>query len=202
MSQLIVIGYRQQHRASEVLIELRQRDWSWAEDLNHAIVVKRDANDKPRVDLSVDPMTRVDIAWARLWGGLLSLLLADPVTRGMVEAAQAITGDFRPLGSDAAIRDANWWIDEMQLSREFLRRAGAILDPGESALFMLVHSDDPGSVLVRLWRDSAPHHTQSGAGGRLEKSTNGSVFRAYGRRVATSRLVVKINLRLPLRWDS
>jgi hypothetical protein len=34
MSQLIVIGYKQQHRASEVLNELRRRDWNWAVDLN------------------------------------------------------------------------------------------------------------------------------------------------------------------------
>ena len=150
MSQLIVIGYKHQHRASEVLNELRRRDWDSAVDLNHAIVVKRDEKDRPRVDLSVDPMTRVDVAWARLWGGLLSLMLADPVTCGMVEATQGVTGDSRQSSSDAETPHANWWIDEVGLSREFIRSAGAILDPGDSALFMLVQTNDPGRVLMKL----------------------------------------------------
>ena len=55
MSELVIIGFKQPHRASQVLNELRQRDWDWGADLNHAVVVRHDEENRLRVDLSIDP---------------------------------------------------------------------------------------------------------------------------------------------------
>ncbi|MCI0387715.1 MAG: DUF1269 domain-containing protein [Acidobacteria bacterium] len=155
MSELIVIGYKQLHHASEVLNELRRQDWDWVADLDHAVVVRRDEKDRLRVDLSVDPMTREDAVWATLWGTLLSVILAETVSHGMGEAAGSLTNIFSPesrsnSGPDVPAIGLNWWIEEICIPPQFIRSAGAIIEPGYSALLMQIQTDDPIPVLKKL----------------------------------------------------
>jgi hypothetical protein len=39
MSAMIVVAFRDAHRAAEVLVELGRREWDWVADLDHAVVV-------------------------------------------------------------------------------------------------------------------------------------------------------------------
>jgi hypothetical protein len=36
---MIVVAFRDAHRAAEVLVELRRREWDWVADLDHPVVV-------------------------------------------------------------------------------------------------------------------------------------------------------------------
>jgi uncharacterized membrane protein len=145
MSELMIIGFKQPHRASQVLNELRQRGWDWVADLNHAVVVRHDEENRLRVDLSIDPRTNEDVVWARLWGKLLNVILAETVN---LEAAGGLT-NINSREGEAAM-EVNWWIEEIGLSPQFISGAGAIIEPGDSALLLLLQIDDPIAVLKKL----------------------------------------------------
>ncbi len=155
MSELMIISFKQLHRASEVLNELRQRDWDWVADLNHAVVVRYDGKNRLRVDLSIDPRNQEDVAWARLWGTLLNMILAETVNHGIAEAAGGLTNiyslespsDYSFDESEIAV---NWWIKGIGISPQFISGAGAIIEPGGSALLMILQTDDPIAVLKKL----------------------------------------------------
>ena len=87
MSAIIVVAFRDAHRAAEVLVELRRREWDWVPDLDHAVVVGWNPHGNLRVQLNVDPRTKESGAWARLWGSLLRSALLVPTTDGMTDAA-------------------------------------------------------------------------------------------------------------------
>jgi len=151
MSELIMIAYKDQYRASEVLNELQRREWEWVGDLDHAVVVRHDEKDRYRVLLSVDPTTREEEPWARMWGSLISLVLADSISQGMVRAVREVSwssgGEF---DSQEESLNATWWVESICITREFIRDAGAMIQPGDSALFMLLKTENPYAALKTL----------------------------------------------------
>jgi uncharacterized membrane protein len=151
MSELIVIAYKDQYRASEVLNELQRREWEWVGDLDHAVVVRHDEKDRYRVVLSVDPTTKEEEPWARLWGSLISLVLADSISQGMVRAVREVSSSSGEESDSRKERlDATWWVENICIAREFIRDAGAMIQPGDSALFMLLKPQNPYAALKNL----------------------------------------------------
>jgi uncharacterized membrane protein len=71
MYDLIAIGFKGTHRASEVLGQVQQLTDSWAIDLRDAVAVYRGENGKLHLDQSVQPTEREGAAWGGLLGGLL-----------------------------------------------------------------------------------------------------------------------------------
>ncbi len=59
MSDLVVVVFKDQYRASEVLNELRRREWNWVIDLDQAVVLRIDEQGKLRVLMNVDPTMQV-----------------------------------------------------------------------------------------------------------------------------------------------
>jgi uncharacterized membrane protein len=159
MSELIVIGFQDTYRASEVLNELRRREWDWVVELDQAVVVRWDEQGKLRVQLCVDPTTHESALWARLWGSLLSLGLFIPATNGMVAAVRNLAvgpGTVTTVGkgakwaASAAMPDGKWWKESLRISEEFVRDIGALIQPGDSAVFMLLRTPNVVSVLRQL----------------------------------------------------
>lgn len=159
MSELIVIGFQDTYRASEVFNELRRREWDWVVDLDQAVVVRWGEEGKLRVQLCVDPMTQEGALWARLWGSLLSLSLFIPATNGMASAAGnvavgsgTVTGEVKGAkeGAPAAMPDGKWWKETLRISEEFVRDIGALIQPGDSAIFMLLRTPKVVTVLRQL----------------------------------------------------
>jgi uncharacterized membrane protein len=155
VSELIVLGFEDPYRASEVLSALLRRQWDWAGDLDRAVVVSLDEQGKLRVQLRSDPTTHEGTAWARLWGSFLSLVLFVPVTERMTDAASQVVATFGAPKSEASaarasVPDAMWWKEELRISEEFLRDIGAMMGLGGSALFMLLQTSELGTVLRQL----------------------------------------------------
>lgn len=155
MRALIVVGFGDPYRASEVLNELQRRDWAWGTDLDQSLVVRWNEKDRLRVQLSVDPVTREGAGWAGLWGSFLSVALFVPTTIGMAEAAARVTVvsgvPDKSEGMDhSAVPTVRWWREGLGLSESFLRDVGAIVQPGDSALFMLLRAPKPEVVLRQL----------------------------------------------------
>jgi uncharacterized membrane protein len=151
MAELIVVGFKKDmYRASEVLNTLKDMNNSWVVDLHDAVAVYRDYNGKLRVDQSFQMTTGEGAAWGGLLGGLLGAILAIPFTAGASAAAgaalAAATVSGGALGATAGAIDAETWKEDFGISEDFVQRVGTMVQPGDSAIFALLRSLDPGLV--------------------------------------------------------
>ena len=146
MAELIVVGFKKDmFRASEVLNTLKDMNNSWVVDLNDAVAAYRDYNGKLRVDQSYQPTTGQGAAWGGLLGGILGAVLAIPFTGGASAAAAvaAATLGGGALGAGAGALDASTWKEDFGISDDFVRHVGAMIQPGDSAIFALLRTIDP-----------------------------------------------------------
>ena len=146
MAELIVVGFKKDmYRASTVLNTLKDMNSSWVVDLNDAVAAYRDYNGKLRVDQSYQMTTGEGAAWGGLLGGLLGAILAIPFTGGASAAAAvaAATIGGGALGVGAGALDALAWKEDFGISDDFVRSVGAMIQPGDSAIFALLRTIDP-----------------------------------------------------------
>jgi uncharacterized membrane protein len=156
MANLIVVGFKKDmYRASDVLNQLQGMNEEWAVDLNDAVAVYRDYNGKLRVDQSFQMTTGEGAGWGGLWGSLIGATLAIPFTGGAsaavaagAVAAGALGGGA--LGASAGALDASWWKDEFGIPDDFVQQVGAMIQPGDSAIYALLRSANPNVVAERF----------------------------------------------------
>lgn len=152
MAELTVVGFKKDmYRASNVLNQLQRMNEDWALDLHDAVAVYRDYNGKLRVDSSLQMTTREGAGWGGLWGSLIGATLAIPFTGGAsaavaagAVAAGALGGGA--LGASAGALDASWWKDEFGIPDEFVEEVGAMVQPGDSAVYALLRTANPEVV--------------------------------------------------------
>ncbi len=157
MASLIVVGFKKdKFRASEVLNELVEMDYAWTIDLDDAVAAYRDYNGKLRIDASYQATTGEGAAFGGLLGSLIGFTLgaiAAPVTAGAtaaagVLAAGALGGGV--LGAAGGAMDAKWWKDDFGIPDDFVRDVGALVQPGDSAIYALLRKADPTLVAAKL----------------------------------------------------
>jgi len=125
-------------------------DDDWVVDLHDAVAVYRDYNGKLRVDQSYQMTTGEGAGWGGLWGSLIGLTLAIPFTGGATApaagalAAGAAAG--AALGAGAGAIDAEWWKDEFGIPDDFVKQVGALIQPGDSAIYALLRTANPDIV--------------------------------------------------------
>jgi len=149
MPELIVVGFKKDmYRASEVLNKLHEMNYDWVVDLHDAVAVYRDYRGKLRVDQSYQMTTGEGAAWGGLWGLLIGATLAIPFTAGVSAAAAAgavaagaIGGTA--IGAGAGAIDASTWKDEFGIPDEFVQRVGALVQPGDSAVYAILRTASP-----------------------------------------------------------
>lgn len=152
MAQLIVVGFKKDmYRASDVLNQLQGMDMDWVVDLHDAVAVYRDDNGKLRVDQSFQMTTGEGAGWGGLWGSLIGATLAIPFTGGASAAvaagaiaAGALGGGA--IGASAGAVDASWWKDEFGIPDDFVQQVGAMIQPGDSAVYALLRTASPEVV--------------------------------------------------------
>jgi len=153
MAELIVVGFKKdKHRASEVLNTLQEMNESWVVDLHDAVAVYRNEKGKLRVDQSYQLTTGQGAAWGGLFGGLMGALLAAPFTGGASVAAVLAAGSLSgvALGATAGAIDAEDWKDEYGITEDFVARTGALVQPGDSAIFALLRTIEPDLVAAQF----------------------------------------------------
>lgn len=152
MSTLIVVGFKKDmFRASAVLNELVDMNYDWTIDLYDAVAAYRDYNGKLRIDASYQLTTGEGAALGGLFGSLIGLTLgaiAAPVTAGASAAAAVAAAGAAggALGAAGGALDARWWKEDFGIPEDFVQDVGALVQPGDSAIFALLRSSDP--VLV------------------------------------------------------
>ncbi len=152
MSNLVVVGFKKDmFRASRVLSELVAMNEDWVVDLQDAVAVYRDYNGNLRLDESYQMTTGEGAAWGGLWGSLVGLTIgaiAAPATAGASAIAGALGGGA--LGAAGGAIDADWWKQDYGISEDFVRDVGAMVQPGDSAIFALVRRADPAQLAERF----------------------------------------------------
>lgn len=166
MSHIIVVGFPGEHRAAEVLEQLlhvEKRSWF---ELDDAVAVRRTRHGHLRVEQSLQPTSHQGAAFGAAIGAILGALVAAPATLGasaaFAGAAMAVNAGLGGvIGGDVAAEDARSDKNEHGISEAFVKRIGAMLESGSSALFLLGRAVDPKAV--------AEHFR--GYGGTVEYST-------------------------------
>ena len=152
MAELIVVGFKKDmYRASQVLNQLLALNDDWVVDLHDAVAVYRDYNGKLRVDKSYQMTTGDGAALGGLWGLLIGATLAIPFTAGASAAAAAGAVAAGALGGTAlgaglGAADASSWKEEFGIPDEFVQRVGALIQPGDSAIYAILRTADPDIV--------------------------------------------------------
>ena len=134
MAELVVVGFQDRYRASQVINELRRSAGQRYPELDRAVAVELDEAGGVQVEQRVHPVTGEGIGWGQLWGSLLGATMLLPIG----------------TGCEAVPR---WWTDELGVPDQFLRDIGALLEPGDSAIFLLVPDADSPIILDRLRRN-------------------------------------------------
>ena len=152
MAELIVVGFKKDmYRASQVLNDLLQLNDDWVVDLQDAVAVYRDDEGKLRVDQSFQMTTGEGAAWGGFWGLLIGAALAIPFTAGASAAAAASAVAAGALGgtaigAGAGAVDASSWKSDFGIPEDFVQRVGALVQPGDSAVFALLRVGNPEVV--------------------------------------------------------
>lgn len=136
MSDLIAITYEDEQTAFDALDKLGEMSKMQLITLADAAVVVKDQKGKVKVKQTLENMaTGSSVAWGFFWGLLIGLLFLAPIFWGLFGALMGvIMGKSRDLGID----------------NKFIKEVGESLDPGQSALFMLVVEVTPDKVLDEM----------------------------------------------------
>lgn len=142
MSDLVCIAYQDEDTADKVLNELRALQVEHLIDLEDACVVVRNDRGKVHLKQAVN-LTAAGAASGGVWGGLFGLLIGSMVFSPLLGwAAGAAIG----AGSGALSgKHADYGIDD-----DFIKSLGSTIQPGSSALFVLVRKVTADKVVPEI----------------------------------------------------
>jgi len=145
MSELIVIGYDDVHKAEEVRLTLLKLQKEYLIDLEDAVIAVKKPDGKIKLHQMWDP-TSYGAARGTFWGLLIGALFLSPFFGAAVGAASgAISGAL----TDVGINDT------------FMKELSETLKPGSSALFVLIRKVTTDKVLEHI----------KGTGGKVLKTS-------------------------------
>jgi uncharacterized membrane protein len=142
MSDLIVVAFKGEDTADQVLNKLIALQKEHLIDLEDACIVVRDQKGKVHVKQAVSLIgvgAASGGAWGALWGTLVGLLFLNPLAGLLTGAA---------LGAGAGALSGA--LSDYGIDDDFIRSLGSTIDPGSSALFVLVRRATLDKVLPEL----------------------------------------------------
>lgn len=163
MSDLIVIGFPDQFKADEVLLDLRKLEREYLIDLEDAAIVVRNKDGKVRVKQTQELVTSGALSGG-FWGLLIGMLFMQPLLGLFGAAVGALSGALTDIGIDD----------------NFIQELGSTIEPGTSAIFILVRKSTPDKVLDdlskfegKVLRTSLSHEDEDKLQAVLTKSAAG-----------------------------
>jgi len=142
MSDLICVGFKDKDTADRALDELREMQREYLIDLEDACVAVREMDGKVRLKQAVN---LVSLGGAKsglsgmLWGSLVGLLFLNPLA-GMALGGVIGAGTGALAGS----------MTDYGIPDDYIRKIAETIEPGTSALFVLVRKVNPDKVLPEL----------------------------------------------------
>lgn len=134
MSNLVVMGFDDETTAFALRAELAKMQKEYLIDMEDVVVVTKNDKGKAKLHQAVN-LTASGAVGGSFWGLLIGMIFMNPLVGAAVGAgAGAIGGKL----SDIGIND------------KFIKELSDALQPGNSALFVLVKKVTPDKVLERL----------------------------------------------------
>ena len=151
MSNLIVVGFEGKHHAAEVLEQLLRLQKPETFELDDAVAVYRTDNGRVRIDRSMNPTSKTGAGFGGAIGALVGAILALPFTAGgsVAVAASAIGASSLmggAFGAGVGAEDAKTVQNQHGITDEFVKRVGALILPGNSAIFAEGKAVDPIAI--------------------------------------------------------
>ena len=134
MSDLIVVGFQNKFEAEEALLALRKMEKEHLIDLEDAAIVVKNEKGKVKIKQTNDLVSEGTISGS-LWGALIGLLFLEPLLSLAIGAASGALG--------GALQDIG-------VNDSFMKELGQTLQPGCSALFILVRQATMDKVIEEL----------------------------------------------------
>ncbi len=134
MANLVVIGFDDVHKAEEVRLALFKMQKDYLIDLEDAVVAVKQESGKVKLN-QVHNLTAAGAVSGGFWGTLIGMIFLNPLLGAAAGAAAgAVSGALSDLGIDD----------------NFMKKLADQLEPGHSALFVLVRKSTPDKVLEEL----------------------------------------------------
>jgi uncharacterized membrane protein len=134
MSDLVVIGFEDEHTAFEMRAALAKLQKEYLIEMEDVVVVTKDEKGKVKLHQAVN-LTAAGAVGGTFWGMLIGLIFLNPLVGAAIGAgAGALSGKLRDIG----------------ISDSFMKELGETLTAGTSALFVLVRKVTPDKVLEKL----------------------------------------------------
>jgi uncharacterized membrane protein len=134
MADLIVVAYDDEHRALDMRLKLMKLQRDYLIDLEDAVVATKDTSGGVKLHQTVN-LTAAGAAGGGFWGALIGLVFLNPL---LGIAAGAASGALAGALTDVGIND------------DFMKELAATLQPGSSAVFVLVRKMTPDRVMDEL----------------------------------------------------
>ena len=152
VTELVVIGFSEKHRALEVLPQLQRLKFEWCAGLNDAVAVEVEKDGRLRLTHSdlLDPAAGWEGAsqWKALLGAIVPLPHLPPSSK------QRLVSEVRSINADG-----NAWLEDFALDPNFVRDAAALLRPGNSAILATLRQWKPALTVLSGYSPFVLHTT-------------------------------------------
>ena len=162
MRELVMIGFTERHRASEVLPQLQRLTFDWSADLRNAIAVEIERDGRLRMHHSqlLDPAANSVMP---AWKSILSAIVPLPHTP---ESSSAETlAEVRTINGET-----DRWLKVISSDREFARNVASLLRPGNSAIFAIIWQAQNALALLGGYSPFVLHTAVQSSGKDLRPS--------------------------------
>jgi uncharacterized membrane protein len=137
MSELIVIGYPNERTAQDVWHELVRLRRDFLADLHDAAIIRRDVNGRLHVTAPAHHGVAGGTLSGFFWGTVIGLILLPfaplfSVAGGLMGSALGVAGD-------------------LHIREDFKERARDLVQPGSSAIFVVLRSAAPDKFIEGIW---------------------------------------------------
>jgi uncharacterized membrane protein len=149
VSDLVVIVYPSQEKAEQVRQRLLQLQQEYLIELEDAVIATKTQDGYVRLDQLISP-TAIGAATGSLWGLLIGAVFLTPVMVASAGAAGAALGAVAGAGLGAATGAISGALSDLGLDDKFIEQLAESLQPGNSALFLLVRRMTTDKVLEAL----------------------------------------------------
>lgn len=134
MSDLVIIGFNDEHTAFEMRAALAKMQKEYLIDMEDIVVVTRDDNGKVTLHQAAN-LTAAGAVGGTFWGMLIGMIFLNPLLGAAVGAGSGALAGF---------------LSDIGISDQFMKDLGSTLRPGTSALFVLFRKMTSDKVLEKL----------------------------------------------------
>lgn len=142
MDELVMVGFADMFRAVEVLPQLQRLKFDWSADMKSAISVQVEKNGILRLHHSELMYPESGLDDTRRWKAILNAII--PVPHAPAKSTGETTLNVQQINAEGSDL-----LKIKALDLDFIRDAAAVLRPGNSAIFAILHESDSALPVLR-----------------------------------------------------